>query len=186
MIDLDAPIYGTYLGKVVEVDDPLEANRVRVKIPGICEPSSNWARQEGRGFGVGNGFGFFGTPPMNSEVLVTFEAGDIDSPWYRPADIGAADIPADVRGEHTKWMMAFADIRMFFEVEEIGGQLLGKVKIYSDKLGEYNFIEIDGSKNEVTVSALTKLSLKALGLVEISGGAVVIQNRLVTPGGKPI
>jgi len=182
----DAPLYGTYLGTVVSVDDPLEANRVRVKIPGICEPFSNWARQEGRGFGVGHGFGFFGVPPEGSEVLVTFEAGDIDSPWYRPADIGAADIPSEVRGTPTKWMMSFLDIRMLFEVQDVGGQLLGKVKIYSNKLGEYNYIEIDGANNKVSVEALTDLAIKAVGRVNIQGVFVTIQGRPVTPGGKPI
>jgi hypothetical protein len=174
--------FGLYHGWVTSVDDPLQADRVRVYIPGICEPESAWARPRGY-FGSGGAFGFFGAPPEGSEVLVQFEAGDIDYPWWEPARGAAAEAPEEVRGSLTKWLFSFGDVRMMFEATEDGA---GKVRLYSARLPGQNEILLDGQTNTIEIRSLTKVKIEAVGLLELKAGLVTIQGRPVTPGGKPI
>ena len=152
-------LFGIYLGTVVSVDDPLEANRVTVHIPAICEPHSAWARPKGF-IGAGYAFGLFGPPPEGSQVLVQFEAGDIDSPWYEPAGGAAGEAPDEVRGSLTKWLLGFGDIRILVEATPLGP---GKVKIYSAALPGQNEIVLDGSTNTVELRALTHLKIESVG-----------------------
>jgi hypothetical protein len=96
-------IFGLYIGKIVNNQDPKQANRVQIYIPGIAEPSTGWARPKGL-FGSAENFGIFGVPPEGSEVLVQFEAGDIDSPWYEIPGPDPDDIPEEVKGDGTKYI----------------------------------------------------------------------------------
>lgn len=174
--------FGLYHGYVTSVDDPLQANRVRVHIPGICEPESAWARPRGL-FGSGGCFGFFGAPPEGSEVLVQFEAGDIDFPWWEPAGGAAGEAPEEVRGSLMKWVFAFGDARMMFEATPDGA---GKVKVYSARLPGQNEIVLDGQTNTVEIRGMTHVKIEAVGLLELTAGLLTLQGRPVTPGGKPI
>ncbi|MDO8941955.1 MAG: phage baseplate assembly protein V [Desulfobacterales bacterium] len=175
-------LFGMYLGTVVSVEDPLQANRVRVSVPGICEPFSNWARPKGW-IGAAYAFGSFGVPPEGSQVLVQFEAGDIDSPWYEPAAGSAGEAPPEVRGSLTKWLLGFGDIRILVEATETGQ---GKLKIYSAQLPGQNEIILDGQTNTIAIRALTHLTIEAVGLLELRAGLLTLQGRPVAPGGKPI
>jgi len=175
-------LFGIYLGTVFSVEDPLQAGRVRVSIPGICEPYSNWARPKGI-FGAAFAFGSFGVPPEGSQVLVQFEAGDIDSPWYEPAGGSAGETPPEVRGAFTKWLLGFGDFRILVEATETGQ---GKVKIYSAMLPGQNEIILDGQTNTVEIRALTHVKIEAVGLLELRAGLLTLQGRPVSPGGKPI
>lgn len=175
-------LFGIYLGTVFSVEDPLKANRVRVQIPGLCEPYSAWARPKGW-MGAAYAFGLFGVPPEGSQVLVQFEAGDIDSPWYEPAGGSAGEAPEEVRGSLTKWMLAFGDIRILVEATPTGQ---GKVKIYSATLPGQNEIILDGLTNTLELRALTHVKIDSVGLLEVKAGILTLQGRPVTPGGKPI
>jgi hypothetical protein len=175
-------LFGLYIGTVVDVDDPANAFRVKVYIPGICEPTSAWARGFDL-FGSGKDFGKFGPPPEGSQVGVFFEAGDIDCPWFIPTGCAQDEIVSDVAGTLNKWGFAFGDIRLQFEVGLTG---LGKVTIYSAKIPEANRIIVDGETNSITIQALTDVTIQAVGRVNITAGLLTLQGRVVTPGGKPI
>jgi hypothetical protein len=178
--------HGLYKGTIVDINDPDKAKRVKINIPGLCEPHTNWARKRGGSFSFGENFGNFGGGIIGADVLVQFEAGDINNPWYEYADVGAADIPSEVRGSHDKFILAFGDIRFLITLNDVGGSIVGKVKIYSATLSDENYIELDGLNNILKLNALTQLEINATGLVKINGGLVTIQNRVVNPGGAPI
>lgn len=83
---------GAYLGRVIDVKDPLKSGRVRVNVPGLVEASS-WARAVFLGAGHHSlagkstgtkevAVGSFAVPPENSLVLVMFVQGWIDEPVY--------------------------------------------------------------------------------------------------------
>ena len=175
-------LLGTYLGEVVDVEDPDEAGRVRVLIPGLCQPYTNWARPKGV-FGVGLNFGFFGPPPLHSDVLVVFEAGDIDTPWFEPAAPKSGDIPEEVRGYYDKWLMTFGGARILAELNDDGSSNL---TIYTTDKDGGPRVEIRGSDNTVRIAAMAKVEIEAVGLVDINGTLVTIQGRPVTPGSGPI
>lgn len=175
-------LYGIYLGSVVDVEDPEKANRVRVKIPGLCEPYTAWARPKGN-FGYGLNLGYFGVPPLNSDVLVQFEAGNIDSPWYEPAAPKPGEVPEEVRGSYDKYMISFGGARILSEINEDGSS---KMSIYLEDKESGPQVVIDGADSSVKIHAVSQVVIDAVGLVDISGTVVKIQGRLVAPGGKPI
>lgn len=178
----DSGLFGIYIGTVVNIDDPLEANRAKIYVPGICEPSTAWARPRGL-FGSGRNFGVFGPPPEGSEVLVQFEAGDIDSPWYEPTGASKAEIPDRMKGSLNKWGFGFGDIQFEVELKESGK---GVLSIYALGIPDANVITLDSETNAIEIKCLTSLKLSSVGQIDLLAGLVTIQGRPVTPGGKPI
>ncbi len=79
--------YGFYFGIVVDNVDPEKLGRVRVKIPGLVEPESNWAWPFAMGGGSAQSGGW-SPPKKGAAVGVMFNGGDIDgetayfSGWY--------------------------------------------------------------------------------------------------------
>ena len=71
---------GVVVGLVVDVDDPEELGRVKVRFPWLAnEPESNWCRVATPL--AGDGHGFFFLPEIDSEALVAFEQGDFSRPY---------------------------------------------------------------------------------------------------------
>ena len=77
--------FGLYMGSVVDRNDPQGDGRVRVKIPGIIDDRSAWARPRGGGY---TNWGIVKVPPPEADVYVQFINGDLDQPTYEPADMG--------------------------------------------------------------------------------------------------
>lgn len=75
-----------YVGTVVDRNDPLNINRVRVSIPGKIEGPIEglpWiAPMRLAPFGQGQGFGVYGVPPLQSRVLVELQNDDVDHGFY--------------------------------------------------------------------------------------------------------
>jgi len=75
--------FGVYDGLVTDNADPAKRGRVKVKIPGLCEPSTNWALPAGGSHSSGeSGRGGFDPPKKGAAVFVQFLRGDIDAPVY--------------------------------------------------------------------------------------------------------
>lgn len=75
--------FGVYEGLVVDNVDPQKRGRVKIRIPGLCEPSTNWAASAGGSHSSGEpGRGGFDPPKKNAAVYVQFLRGDIDHPVY--------------------------------------------------------------------------------------------------------
>ena len=77
---------GLYIGEVVDREDPEGIGRVRVRIPGLVEPASNWAFPLGTVGGGSDRRGFYSVPEKGAEVGVLFTTGVlITGPlWARP------------------------------------------------------------------------------------------------------
>lgn len=189
-IDEDEVRYpGLYIGEVADRDDPEGLGRVRVRIPGLVEPSSAWAFPLGTLGGGSDRRGFFSVPEKGAEVGVLFHQGDVDHPYYlcghwgKPD--GQAEVPEPVRGlpkEEAPQIRAFETNRFLFVFDDREGKeaLVVKDKTSGDQ------IEFDGAGMGITIKATSALLLKADGLVSIEGASVQINGRLVLPGPKPI
>ena len=86
-IDLKShSLKGEWRGIVVDNNDPLKINRVKVRIEGLMESENDklpWATQKSStGLGGSNDSSFFFIPKINSEVNVTFPFDDIHFPVY--------------------------------------------------------------------------------------------------------
>jgi uncharacterized protein involved in type VI secretion and phage assembly len=77
MLAIQRKYYGKYRGFVVDVADPQKRGRVRVRVPSVLgDEETAWALPCVP-FGGGAGFGWFGVPPVDSQVWVEFEEGEL-------------------------------------------------------------------------------------------------------------
>jgi uncharacterized protein involved in type VI secretion and phage assembly len=188
--DTDDPRYtGLYIGQVVDRADPERLGRVRVQVPGLVEPASAWAFPLGTVGGGSDRRGFFAVPEVGAEVGVLFHQGDVDHPyflcghWGKPD--GATEVPEPVKNlsvADTPQVRAFETGRFLLVFDDRAGHeaLVIKDKRSGDQL------ELDGVGMGITIKGTAALILKADGVVSIEGTTVVINGRLVLPGGGSI
>lgn len=84
----DETLSGSWLGEVVEINDPNKSGRIKVKVFGKFDELETefipWAYPANNYTGGGsNGGGFFSVPKIGSIVSVTFDNGNIYHPEYR-------------------------------------------------------------------------------------------------------
>jgi uncharacterized protein involved in type VI secretion and phage assembly len=180
---------GLYIGHVVDRADPEQLGRVRIRIPGLVEPASAWAFPLGTVGGGSDRRGFFAVPEAGAEVGVLFHQGDVDHPYYlcghwgKPG--GATELPSparDLSKEDTPQVRAFETRRFLLVFDDRAGK--ESLRIQDKASGDQ--IEFDGVAMGITVKATSALLLQADGLISIEGTTVVINGRLVLPGGGAI
>ena len=74
--------YCIHSGVVVSNDDPLGNGRVKVRVPNVIEPESDWVEPGALPGGGGPQHGLFVVPPLKADVLVFFLGGNPDRPRY--------------------------------------------------------------------------------------------------------
>ncbi|WP_428263678.1 phage baseplate assembly protein V [Haliangium sp.] len=181
----DPRFFGIYEGFVVDCDDPDKLGRVRVQVPGLLEPMSGWAYPAGTVGGGAKDCGFFAVPPKGAEVYVFFVGGDLDQPRYLAGHWGVTDagneVPAEAqRPSPDNRVIATPNFRIELD-EGVGSRGL---RITNKTTGD--LIELNAEDNSITIQATTALTLRATGLVDISGAIVQINGRPVLAGGDPI
>ncbi len=187
--DTDDPRYtALYIGEVVDREDPESLGRVRVRIPGLVEPSSNWAFPLGTVGGGSDRRGFFAVPEKGSEVGVLFHQGDVDHPYYLAGHWGKpdgkAEVPEPVKDlskEDAPKVRAFETERFLLVFDDRSGseKLLLKDKVSEDlitidagvgvriKTAKDLAIEVEGN---VVVTAKGDASVSADGDVAVTVG----------------
>jgi uncharacterized protein involved in type VI secretion and phage assembly len=171
-------VYGVVVGVVTNIEDPEKMGRVKMKLPWLSgTDESNWARVAT--MMAGNDRGTWFLPEVGDEVLVAFEHGDVQFPYVIGALWNGVDKPPrdNADGKNNERViksrsgheLIFGDEDGKERVEiktKAGHQLLlddtsGSEKItVVDKSGS-NKIEIDSAAGNISLTAQTKLSLKA-------------------------
>lgn len=179
-----------YEGVVYDNRDPLRIGRVRVTVPGLLEPYSNWALPVG---GVGGGdvdSGFWQVPSVGANVSILFREGDPDHPrffsgsWGAPA--GSPESPSFVRNLSPVEAVQVSGIetkRWNIVLDDRPGQ---ESLVIRDRMFEGNLVEIDGVAQGVTINGTVSVQIKSSGVVNIQAMQVIINGRPVLPSGKPI
>jgi len=170
----DQKILGLQIGYVVDRDDPLNLGRVRVNVPGVVEPASNWAWPLGAPGGGSSDRGIWWIPEDGAEVGVFFKMGDPDRPYYLPANWGdpggVSEVPANSDGGDP-------DVRVFalgpYDLV-IDSRSASKGFKIVDKAADDNIIEFDGVTRAMKISATTGIQITTTGQVEIDGVLVSI------------
>ena len=100
--------YGVYRGLVIDIDDPEDRGRVRVKIPSIGHvedsdvPLNIWALPCGQGLSVGDSgeqHGFTYVPMLGDQLWIMFEKGLTSNPIYIGGWLHAGAINKDMFGD---------------------------------------------------------------------------------------
>jgi uncharacterized protein involved in type VI secretion and phage assembly len=96
---LGGPFYGVHVGIVVDVHDPDQQGRVRVRLPWVVDGGGGyeaWARVATLMAGAGRGSWFI--PDVDDEVLLAFEAGDPNRPYVVGSLWNGKDQPPEQMG----------------------------------------------------------------------------------------
>lgn len=185
------PLFGVYSGEIVAIDDPVGLGRVRVRVPGLLEPRSEWAWPFGMP-GSGRKRGLYKVPPIGSEVVVMFLMGNPDRPLWAPGPRGApggsAETP-DAALEALAENPADADKITVFETDTFlividDRATSAKMKLVHKATGDG--FDYDGLTMQLTLKGTVGVSITSTGPVSIDGLTVTIGGRLVVPGAGPI
>jgi uncharacterized protein involved in type VI secretion and phage assembly len=187
---MDRTFFGVYEGYVYDNADPLKLGRVRVVVPGILHPYSDWLMPAGQPGAGSDARGLWFIPAIGSNVLVLFKAGDPDrgrylaGPWGAPdgatesptfvRDLSAEDAPHVAGLQTSRWEIVIDD-------RDGNSNLLIRDRRFPD-----NAIGISGETQTVEISGTVGVQIKSSGIVNIQALQVVINGRIVLPSGKPI
>lgn len=101
----DDHLSGTWLGEVVDIEDPLKIGRVRINVFGKFDeiPTTDipWAYPAMNSTGGSDtGGGFFSVPKLGSIVSVRFDQGNIYHPEYYYNQKISDDVKAEIEGSY--------------------------------------------------------------------------------------
>lgn len=177
----DRPLYlGLYKGRVVDVADPESLHRVRLKVPGIVEPTSEWAPPMALGAGSAQRGGNI-VPAVGSLVGVMFLGGCKESPvylggigWSKPASGSQApadvkDLPPEEAPKVSSWQLG----RLKFTVDERGA---APKLVVEDTVSEDAF-QWDVGRNLMQLEASAGIFLKSSGTIRIDAVEVIVNGR---------
>ena len=186
---------GLYTGVVVDNKDPEGLGRVRLRIPGLLEPTSNWAFPIGTLGGGSAQRGFYSPPDIEADVAVLFLQGDVDAPYYFAGHWGKPDAgpetpgPAQgLTGEEATQVKAFETARYQMVWDERPGQEV--FRVLDKETGD--FVEMDATDGITLKSAVKavvvapKVFLGGDNLDEnpVSGEGVVLASAVDTFSGQ--
>jgi len=80
MLAMESHYFGKYRGVVVNNNDPLTQGRVEVRVPAVLGETTLWALPCTPY--AGPQIGFFALPPVDANVWVEFEGGDLNHPIW--------------------------------------------------------------------------------------------------------
>lgn len=185
--------FGLYMGQVVDRNDPDGDARIRVRIPGMIDDRSAWARPKGGGSPL---WGFVAVPPLEADVYIQFVNGDIDVPVYEPADWGVRNSVKELfpEFEHPDVIVAgFGPFRMVIDLrtdEAAGLEPYLKVKqvatLADGSETDTAWFTLGGNSAGVHGDSVAQVSSGALTDVTSNGGDVQVRDRKVMPADRPI
>lgn len=175
----------TYVGFVLNAEDPRGEHRVRVEVPGLTD-DTGWARPRQR-----HGL----APRVGDRVLVSYEYGDGDRPLYELAAQVQEERPADVRAAGTNAHLVHA-----FELASIGDisfrvtlderEASRGFRIYAvDTRNADDLVaalELDLVNRAVVVYGLTGVEIRSTGFIQLAAALIQVNDRAVLPRSTPI
>jgi hypothetical protein len=181
---LDLRFVGMQLGYVTHRDDPEGLGRVRVCVPGLIEPHSEWAWPLGTVGGGSKDCGFHAVPELGAEVAVWFRGARPEAPHFLSAHSGKpsgqSELPEEAQDQPDNRVLSTPSFRI--ELDETPGRR--KLRLTSKKTGDH--LLFDAEDNTVTLQATTALLIHAVGAIEIKAPQVTIHGRVVRPIEGPI
>lgn len=183
-------LLGIYAGTVVNRDDPELLGRLKVVVPGIIEPESNWALPR---TGGARRWGSVSVPPVGCDVFVQFVNGDPDAPIWEPGPFGKPEDPAlaEQFPEHTSPDVSVWGVGPFrLVLDARAGQEALALRVVKEVAGAEEVIVellLNAATNSARLYATTALELASEGIVSVDcAGDVQVKGRKVVPVNRPI
>lgn len=164
----------TYEGSVVDRDDPEGLGRIKVLVPGILEPASDWIRPKCT-FGGSKQRGIFAVPKIDPEgganVDVVFLHGDtrypryVAGPWGRPG--GVSDVPIQTEGGNPDIVvMRFGNFAMIYDERE------GVEKLTILDVVKNSKMVFDGVTGNVEIASTAAVKITAAGTIDVEAQGI--------------
>lgn len=166
----DRVMPGVVVGIVEQTTgDPDKLGRIKVRFPLLdAAILSNWCRVAS--FFAGSGVGAYFLPAKGDEVLVTFEAGNMNAPYVIGALWNGRDLPP-VTGEAPQQSVRVIKTKSgsLIRIDDTAGA--EKIEI-SDKGGDK--VVIDAAKKSITISSTGTLEITAATKITLSAPEIEI------------
>lgn len=190
MSDPDPKFVALYEGVVVDNRDPLNIGRVRLQVPGLLEPASDWAMPLANPGGGSDGVGTYWVPQIGAEVGVFFVMGDIDEPRFvvgpHGAPGGRTEVPRFARAltaAEAGQVQGFASKRFEVVFDDRAGHEAIRI---TDLEHPEDLIEIDGTNHGVTITGSAAVVIRSVGVVDIQALQIRLNGRIVRESTEPI
>jgi uncharacterized protein involved in type VI secretion and phage assembly len=178
---VDERRYGKYRGVVSDNQDPNQRGRVKVSVASVLgDQHSDWALPCFP-FGGGAGYGWFAVPPVNAQVWVEFEEGDIHRPiWTGTFHQQGSDVPSTAQQtDPTTYLLQTPNGQIFELVDKSGDEQVRlhhpkNAEILIDKNGSITLTDAKGAS--VTLDA----SAGEIKVADANGNSVTIASAGVT------
>jgi uncharacterized protein involved in type VI secretion and phage assembly len=161
--------HGKYRGRVVSNDDPLGLGRVQITCPAVLGTGrQSWALPSLPY--AGPGVGLFLVPPVDADIWVEFEGGDLDRPiWSGCFWSSAGDVPADPAVATTKLLKTDG---LTLTIDDTSGSGGVTVQVDSPAVAQTVTITLSSSGIELTTgSSSVKISSSS---VSVNDGALEV------------
>jgi len=173
LIEEEQTLDNSYIGRVVDNNDPDKIGRCKIRVFGIFDEVSDedlpWAIGE-QGF-VGSVVGSFIVPPVGCTVSVNFENGDLYFPKYSRKVIDSSRLPKNATKNYPDTMVFFeTDNGTAFEIDRSNDEVT-----FVHKSGLKVKFVIDGDSGKIT-GKMEDLDLKINGKTTIEAEAVNVTN----------
>jgi len=175
----DQRIYGVVVAQVISNMDALTQGRVQLKFPWMpnVEP---WARLASPSAGSSRGMYF--VPQVGDEVLVAFEAGDVNQPYvigslWNMSDRPPATLPTDAVNKRIiktplGHEIEIDDLTQSIKISTITGQ---KIEIEPTAIS----LETTGGTAAVKLETTGTLTIQAALRIEIKAASISLEGELV-------
>lgn len=127
--------YSTYRGRVVDNQDPLKLNRLKIEVPDITQ-TLVWAYPVGMAGNLKSGFKYL-TPEPNDIVFVQFRSGDPNYPLWFHCGWAKSQVPQELEKNSVLGLVTPNGNKLFLDDETNEVKIL--IKVSED---EYNEIII--------------------------------------------
>lgn len=194
IVDIDGELRFPYLyeGTVTDNADPKQLGRVKLTVPGVIEPESDWAFPTGTLGGGGPQRGGVIVPEVGDSVDVRFVLGDPQRPKWSPSHWGirpdtGSEMPEDVRDATSEAhkVQALQVGKFRFVVDERDDKLVFKIE---GKDGEDVGVgaELDLKRKQVTLTSTVAIILKTKGLIHLDALVVRLKDRVLGTKSAPV
>jgi len=162
-------VYGVVTGKVLDVNDPAQQGRVKVRFPWLGGDNEGyWAPVATMMAGGRRGSWFM--PEVDDDVLVAFEQGDVDHPYIVGFLWNGEDQPP-------------RDNPHLRVIQSVNGHM---IEIYDPPDTAAGYVRIKDSFGNQIQLADSVLTIKGVGALKLDAPSILISGRPVVPIGGPI